>query len=175
MDVSKAIPTKTALPILENFLFVLKDNILEITASDQELTLRTSIEVTNSVSDGSIAVPARQLIDLLKNLVAASVLLSGLAAFGIVKTATPDIQTLENVTPQGQTTRTVNLSLSDYPDFTYAAENAVEAVVYVKVTVKSRQQQYIDPFFRFFFGDENMQSSERVRQGSGSGVREGFR
>ncbi len=68
MDVSKAIPTKTALPILENFLFVLKDNILEITASDQELTLRTSIEVTNSVSDGSIAVPARQLIDLLKNL-----------------------------------------------------------------------------------------------------------
>lgn len=102
--------------------------------------------------------------------VAASVLLSGLAAFGIVKAATPDIQTLENVTPQGQTTRTVNLSLSDYPDFTYAAENAVEAVVYVKVTVKSRQQQYIDPFFRFFFGDENMQSSERVRQGSGSGV-----
>ena len=57
--------------------------------------------------------------------VAASVLLSGLAAFGIVKTATPDIQTLENMTPQGQTTRTVNLSLSDYPDFTYAAENAV--------------------------------------------------
>ena len=102
--------------------------------------------------------------------VAASVLLSGLAAFGIVKTATPDIQTLENMTPQGQTTRTVNLSLSDYPDFTYAAENAVEAVVYVKVTVKSRQQQNIDPFFRFFFGDENMQSSERVRQASGSGV-----
>ena len=65
MDVSKAIPTKTALPILENFLFVLKDNILEITASDQELTLRTTIEVTNSVSDGSIAVPARQMIDLL--------------------------------------------------------------------------------------------------------------
>ena len=74
------------------------------------------------------------------------------------------------MTPQGQTTRTVNLSLSDYPDFTYAAENAVEAVVYVKVTVKSRQQQNIDPFFRFFFGDENMQSSERVRQASGSGV-----
>ena len=42
--------------------------------------------------------------------------------------------------------------------------------MYVKVTVKSRQQQNIDPFFRFFFGDENMQSSERVRQASGSGV-----
>ena len=52
--------------------------------------------------------------------------------------------------------RTVNLSLSDYPDFTYAAENAVEAVVYVKVTIKpqQRQEQEIDPFFRYFFGDE---------------------
>ena len=43
MDVSKAIPAKTTLPILENFLFVLRDGALEITASDQELTLRTSI------------------------------------------------------------------------------------------------------------------------------------
>ena len=33
-DVSKAIPSKSALAILENFLFVLNGNILEITASD---------------------------------------------------------------------------------------------------------------------------------------------
>lgn len=68
VDVSKAIPAKTALPILENFLFVLKDGRLEITASDQELTLRTGIEVNGSESEGSIAVPARQMIDLLKTL-----------------------------------------------------------------------------------------------------------
>lgn len=68
LDVSKAIPAKTALPILENFLFVLKDGKLEVTASDQELTLRTSIAVDNQVSDGSMAVPARQLIELLKAL-----------------------------------------------------------------------------------------------------------
>ena len=42
MDVSKAIPAKSVQPILENFLLVLKDNILEITASDSDLTLRTS-------------------------------------------------------------------------------------------------------------------------------------
>ncbi|MBR4826833.1 MAG: DNA polymerase III subunit beta, partial [Bacteroidales bacterium] len=55
LNVSKAIPAKTSLPILENFLFVLNDSGLEITASDQELTLRTSVPV--EVKDGgSIAV-----------------------------------------------------------------------------------------------------------------------
>jgi len=67
MNVSKAIPAKTSLPILENFLFVLGDGTLTITASDQELTLRTSVPVDSSDS-GSMAVPARQIIDLLKAL-----------------------------------------------------------------------------------------------------------
>ncbi len=103
-----------------------------------------------------------------------SVLLSGLTAYAIVKSAapTPDAAQQNVYSSDGQTVRTVNLSLSDYPDFTYAAENAVEAVVYVKVTIKSQQQQqYIDPFFRFFFGDEGMGGmGGRERQGSGSGV-----
>ena len=68
LDVSKAIPSKSALPILENFLFVLKGNKLEVTASDSELTLRTAIEVDGAEEDGSIAVPARHMIDLLKEL-----------------------------------------------------------------------------------------------------------
>lgn len=68
MDVSKAIPSKTALPILENFLFCLKDGSLEITASDQELTLRTVIAVDGDIKEGSIAVPARQMMELLKAL-----------------------------------------------------------------------------------------------------------
>ncbi len=68
MDVSKAIPTKSALPILENFLFVLKDGRLQITASDSELTLRTEIAVETAEEGGSIAVPARHTVDLLKEL-----------------------------------------------------------------------------------------------------------
>lgn len=67
-DVSKAIPTKSALAILENFLFVLNGNILEITASDSELTLRTEVEVDSTREEGSIAVPAKHIIDLLKAL-----------------------------------------------------------------------------------------------------------
>ena len=68
VDVSKAIPAKTTLTILENFLFVVKGGKLEITASDQELTLRTIVPVDNVKEEGSIAVPARQMIDLFKAL-----------------------------------------------------------------------------------------------------------
>lgn len=68
MSVAKAIPTKSALPILENFLFDLKGNVLEITASDSELTLKTSIEVENTAEEGRIAVPAKHMMDLLKEL-----------------------------------------------------------------------------------------------------------
>ena len=74
-----------------------------------------------------------------------SVLLSGLTAYAIVKSAAPEqgtTQTKTVYTSDGQAVRTVNLSLSDYPDFTYAAENAVEAVVFVKVTIKGQQRQH---------------------------------
>ena len=109
-----------------------------------------------------------------KNLftVVASVLLSGLTAYGIVKAATPTNAGTPVYNEQGEIVQTVNLSQSDYPDFTFAAEHAVEAVVYVKVTVKYQQQYMIDPFFRFFFGDDGSQpqTREQERQGSGSGV-----
>ena len=108
-----------------------------------------------------------------------SVLLSGLTAYGVVKASNKIEGALSSVTDgektqQGfNTVKTVNLAESDYPDFTYAAEAAVQAVVYVEVTVKMRQQyQQIDPFFRFFFGDEYGygQPQSREQKGSGSGV-----
>ena len=68
LAVSKAIPAKSAQPILENFLFVLNGNQLEITASDTELTLRTQLEVESAEEEGQIAVPARHITDLLKEL-----------------------------------------------------------------------------------------------------------
>lgn len=105
--------------------------------------------------------------------VIASVLLSGLTAFGIVKAnqpeAVPTSQT-QTYSIDGSAYRTVNLAQDNYPDFTYAAESAVDAVVFVKVTIKSMQQYSIDPFFKFFFGDQFPQTQEREQQGSGSGV-----
>ena len=105
-----------------------------------------------------------------------SILAGGLTAFGVVKATVPQTQS-ENVSVVKDASgkeveyRTVNLADTDYPDFTYAAETAVEAVVYVEVTVQSRQQyQNIDPFFRFFFGDEYSMPQSREQKGSGSGV-----
>lgn len=74
-------------------------------------------------------------------------------------------------TEGGTTYRTVNLAQSDYPDLTLAAESAVEAVVYVKVTIKSQMDySQIDPLLRYFFGFGNGMPREREQQGSGSGV-----
>lgn len=67
--VSKAIPAKSATPILECFLFSVNGNTLEITASDGELTLRTELETeSTSLEGGRIAVPAKHMTDLLKEL-----------------------------------------------------------------------------------------------------------
>lgn len=68
LTVSKAIPAKAVEAILEDYLFALKGNLLEITASDMEITLKTEIEVENTEEEGRIAVPARQITDLLKEL-----------------------------------------------------------------------------------------------------------
>lgn len=65
-SVSRVIPNKIALPILDNFLFTLKGNTLEITASDLEMTLITSIQIDDVREDGRIAVPAKILTDSIR-------------------------------------------------------------------------------------------------------------
>ncbi|MBN1387357.1 MAG: DNA polymerase III subunit beta [Bacteroidales bacterium] len=64
--ISKVISTKNTLPILDNFLFKLEGTNLEITASDLESTLITRMNLDNTDGDGSIAIPARILLDTLK-------------------------------------------------------------------------------------------------------------
>lgn len=101
-----------------------------------------------------------------------AVILSALTAYVVVKADNTQASARTPVvrTGSGVEYRTVNLAESDYPDFTYAAESAVDAVVYVEVTVKvSQAYQFNDPFFRFFFGDQAVPQS-REQKGSGSGV-----
>lgn len=100
-----------------------------------------------------------------------SAVVAGLTAFGVVKACTPKLISEEGavLAADGSAYRTVNLSATEYPDFTYAAESAVDAVVYVKVTIKTKMNSYADPFYRFFFG-EDMAPQSREQQGSGSGV-----
>jgi len=64
--VSRVISNKNTLPILDNFLFNLKDNELKITASDLETTLITSLKLENVSEEGEVAIPAKILTDTLK-------------------------------------------------------------------------------------------------------------
>ena len=64
--ISRVISSKNTLPILDNFLFNLSGNDLEITASDLESTLITRMVLENTQGDGMIALPARILLDTLK-------------------------------------------------------------------------------------------------------------
>jgi DNA polymerase-3 subunit beta len=64
--ISRVISSKNTLPILDNFLFNLSGNDLEITASDLESTLITRMKLENADGDGTIAIPARILLETLK-------------------------------------------------------------------------------------------------------------
>lgn len=66
LALSRVISTKNTLPILDNFLFSLDGNVLEITASDLETTMVTSMTIENASEGGNIAIPARLLTDSLK-------------------------------------------------------------------------------------------------------------
>lgn len=64
--ISRVISSKNTLPILDNFLFSISGNDLEITASDLESTLITRMRLDNITGSGTIALPARILLDTLK-------------------------------------------------------------------------------------------------------------
>ncbi len=66
-SISGVLSTSNSLPILDNFLFEINDGQLTISASDLETTMRTTLEVEANES-GKIAVPAKLILDVLKNL-----------------------------------------------------------------------------------------------------------
>ena len=84
-------------------------------------------------------------------LVCACAVVAGLTSFGVTKAAVA-ANTGAQQTPSGssESFRTVNLNLEDYPDFTFAAESCVDAVVYVKVTVTDKVAAAPNSIFDFF-------------------------
>lgn len=66
--VGRVINSKNALPILDCFLFELRDGTLSVTASDSETTLITTIEVADSQAEGRCAIVAKTLLDALKEI-----------------------------------------------------------------------------------------------------------
>lgn len=65
--INGVITTNPVVPILENFLFEINDGTLTITASDLQTSMMTELEV-EAKEDGSIAIPAKILLETLRNL-----------------------------------------------------------------------------------------------------------
>ncbi|UII27224.1 DNA polymerase III subunit beta [Fulvivirga maritima] len=66
-SINGVITTNPVVPILENFLFEIEEGKLTVTASDLQTSMITEIEVESKES-GNIAVPAKILLETLKNL-----------------------------------------------------------------------------------------------------------
>ena len=98
-----------------------------------------------------------------------SAIVGGLTSYVVVRKAT-ECQTATVVTSDSPKFRTVSLSTDNWPDFTYAAESAVDAVVYVKVKAAASSQTMPNSIFDFFFGMPQGSPQPREKVGSGSGV-----
>lgn len=64
--ISGVLSTNNTLPILDNFLFELADTEIKISASDLETTMTSRINADKAEGQGSVAIPARILVDTLK-------------------------------------------------------------------------------------------------------------
>src|SRR5437899_6105198 len=65
--VSGVIPSKSTLPILENFLFEVDGSTLNITATDLDISMSVNVKVKGG-ANGKIAVPAKRLLDTMRSL-----------------------------------------------------------------------------------------------------------
>ncbi|MBD1433324.1 DNA polymerase III subunit beta [Sphingobacterium sp. DN00404] len=66
-SISGASSSSTVLPILENFLFEIKDNLLTISATDLQTSMVTSLQI-EAKEEGRVAMPSKILIETLKTL-----------------------------------------------------------------------------------------------------------
>jgi DNA polymerase-3 subunit beta len=116
--ISKVISNKSTLPILDNFLFSISDNGLTITASDSESTLITSFELDNVEGEGIIALPAKLLIDTLREFPEQPLTFQ-------IDTATFGIQ----IFSENGKFSIVGYDGADYPDVPVADEDSVITLV----------------------------------------------
>ena len=63
---SRVINSKNALPILGDFVFEIKDNVLYLTASDSENMMKTQMQLTESDGNGRFAIGNHDLLEAVK-------------------------------------------------------------------------------------------------------------
>ncbi|HSD64544.1 MAG TPA: DNA polymerase III subunit beta [Ignavibacteriaceae bacterium] len=62
-----AVPTRTPMPVLENFLIEIKDGLMTVSATDMEIALRSSLNVP-SEEDIKMVIPAKLFYDIIRSL-----------------------------------------------------------------------------------------------------------
>jgi len=65
--INGVITGNTVLPILEDFLFEIKKSKLNLSSTDLETSMNTSVSV-EATENGKVAIPAKMLIEILKSL-----------------------------------------------------------------------------------------------------------
>jgi DNA polymerase-3 subunit beta len=65
-SISGVLTTNNAVPILDNFLFVIENNELIVKASDLETTMSVRLTLEKAEENGSFTIPAKMLLDTLK-------------------------------------------------------------------------------------------------------------
>ncbi|CAM4503806.1 MAG: Beta sliding clamp [Legionella sp.] len=68
LAVAGAVDKKQSLAILSNFLFKLVDGQLSITATDLEIEISAQVPCESAQTEGSITVPAKKFIDIIRSL-----------------------------------------------------------------------------------------------------------
>ena len=120
--ISRVINSKNALPILDCFLFELRDEALNVTVSDSETTMVTTVEVVESNADGRFAIAARTLLDALKEIPEQPL------TFDI------DLQTLElNIQYQNGQYNLMGQNADEFPTPATLSDNAVRVEIDAQV------------------------------------------
>lgn len=65
-SLNKVVPSRSIVPLVENFLFEINSEGLKITATDLETTLIARIELSNVEGEGKVAIESKRLLDILK-------------------------------------------------------------------------------------------------------------
>lgn len=97
-----------------------------------------------------------------------TVIISGITSYGVVSYINSGEDKPYSYKEETATIHKTTFNAQDFPDFTFAAESAVKAVVHVKVVKKGISDSY--SLFDFFFGYGGRPQEPREQVGAGSGV-----
>jgi len=65
-SLNKIVPSRSIVPLVENFLFEITTEGLKVTATDLETTMIAHIELSNVEGEGKFAIESKRLLDILK-------------------------------------------------------------------------------------------------------------